>query len=186
MEPEERSRFDAQVEAQQQKLINIARLHVELQALPIDNPDPVRKPKFRKKKDRGKADARGLSGFEVAALELKGREALARKEAIAISDTGESDDEGIVVPGTPPGTPPRLVGESQGGATMTLAVRPSPEQARRIPPPVPAASPFFRLFPSTAPARPEEEGRGKRRRIHTDRYEISKAQGDIDESQHGK
>jgi hypothetical protein len=119
-------------------------------------------------------------------LELKGREGLARKEAIAISNAAESDDEGIVVPGTPP----MLIGESQGGTTMTLAVRPSPEKAQRISPPVPAASPFFRLFSSTAPARveeeEEEEGRGKRRRIYTDRYEISKAQGDIDESQHGK
>jgi hypothetical protein len=183
MEPEERSRFDAQVEAQQQKLIDIARLHVELQAFPISNPDPVPKPKFRKKKSG--VDARGLSGFEVAALELKARERLARKEAIVVSDTREGGDEGILVPGTPP----RPVGESQGGTTITVALRPSPEQARHIPPP-PTASPFFRLFPeepaSTAPARLEEEGRGKRRRLHTNRYEISKAQGDIDESQHGK
>ena len=80
------------------------------------------------------------------------------------------------------GTPPRPVGESQGGTTMTLAVRPSPEQAWRIPPPplVLAASSFFRLFPevppaSTAPARLEEEGQEKRRRLYTDKYEISKA-----------
>jgi hypothetical protein len=40
-----------------QKLVNIARLHIELQDFPIGNPDPVPKPKFRKKK--GTADARG-------------------------------------------------------------------------------------------------------------------------------
>ena len=133
---------------------------------------------------------------------MKARETLARKKAIVdsdigesgdkgivVSDAGESDNEGIVVPGTPP----RPVGESQGGTTMTLAVRPSPEQARRIHlrPLVLAASSFVRLFPevppaSTAPARLEEEGRGKRRRLHTDRYEVSKAQGDINELQYGK
>jgi hypothetical protein len=48
-----------------QKLVDIARLHIELQAFPIGNPDPVPKPKFRKKK--GTADARRLSGFEVTA-----------------------------------------------------------------------------------------------------------------------
>jgi hypothetical protein len=190
MELDERSRFDALVEAQQQKLIDIARLHVELQAFPIGNPDPIPKPKFPKKK--GKTDAPGLSGFEIAALELKAREELARRGAAVVSDTGESDDEGILVPRTPP----RPVTESQGGTAMTLIVRLSPEQVRRVPPtsPVPAASLFFRLFPeepplppaSTAPARLEEEGRGKRRRIHNGKYEISKAQGGIGESQHGK
>jgi hypothetical protein len=39
---------------------------------------------------------------------------------------------------------------------------------------------------STAPPRLEEEGRVKRRRVHTDRYKDAVAQGDLDESQHGK
>jgi len=71
-----------------QKLIDTARLNIELQAFPIGNPDPTPKPKFRKKK--GTADARGLSGFEVAALELKARETLARKKAIVVSDIGRA------------------------------------------------------------------------------------------------
>jgi hypothetical protein len=41
MEPEEKARFDRQVEAEQQKLIAIAQDHIELQALPIGNPDAV-------------------------------------------------------------------------------------------------------------------------------------------------
>jgi hypothetical protein len=65
-------------------------------------------------------------------LELKARETLARKkaivvsdigesddEAIAVSDAGESDNEGIVVPGTPP----RHVGESQGGIVVCKTLR---------------------------------------------------------------
>jgi hypothetical protein len=87
-------------------------------------------------------------------------------------------------------TPPRLAGESQGGPTIILAHRPSPEQPRRRP----EAPPIFRLFPkepalppaSTAPPHLEEGGRGKRKRAHTDRYKDAVEQGDLDESQHGK
>jgi hypothetical protein len=60
MEPEEKARFDRQVEAEQQNLIAIAQDHIELQALPIGNPDAVSKPQFRKKKTHGLANARGL------------------------------------------------------------------------------------------------------------------------------
>jgi hypothetical protein len=79
MEPEEKARFDRQIEAEQQKLLAIDRTHLKLQAFPIKNPDPVPKPQFRKKKTHGVADARGLSGAEIAGLDLKAREALARK-----------------------------------------------------------------------------------------------------------
>jgi hypothetical protein len=82
---------------------------------------------------------------------------------------------------------------------MTLAHRPSPEQARYRPAPAPAPAParpnsgFFRLFPeepdlppsSTAPPRLEEGGRGKRKRAHTERYQQGVEQGDIERSHHG-
>jgi hypothetical protein len=95
----------------------------------------------------------------------------------------QDDDNDVLVFGTPP----RLIGESQGGSTIILAHRPSPEQPRRPPA-------IFRLFPkepalppaSTAPPRLEEGGRGKRKRAHTDRYKDAVEQGDLDESQHGK
>jgi hypothetical protein len=80
MEPEEKAQFDRQIEAEQQKLLAIGRTHLELQAFPIGNPDPVPKPQFRKEKTHGVADARGLSGAEIAGLDLKAREAPARKE----------------------------------------------------------------------------------------------------------
>jgi hypothetical protein len=35
MEPEEKARFDRQIEAEQQKLLAIGRTHLELQALPM-------------------------------------------------------------------------------------------------------------------------------------------------------
>lgn len=115
---------------------------VELQAFPIGNTDPIPKPGFQKKK--GKTDAQGLSGFEIATLELKAREELAQREAMVHSGTQESVDEGVLVPRTPP----RPVGEAHGGTTMTLTVRLSEEQAWRVPP---RASPsnfsLLRLFP---------------------------------------
>jgi hypothetical protein len=107
MEPEEKARFDRQVEAEQQKLIFIAQDHIELQALPIGNPDAVPKPQFRKKKTHGLANARGLTGAEVAALELKAREELARARAAV---TPEAEVIGILVQDTPP----RPGGEFQG------------------------------------------------------------------------
>jgi hypothetical protein len=82
MEPEEKTRFDRQVEAEHQKLIAIGREHLQLQALPIGLPDAVPVRKFRKKKTHGLADARGLTGTEIAALDLKKREALARNRAV--------------------------------------------------------------------------------------------------------
>jgi hypothetical protein len=115
------------------------------------------------------------------------RETLARKITF---NTEESDGEGRLVPGTPP----RPVGKSQGGTTTTLALGPSPEQSRHIPP-RPTISLFLQIISRGTCPRPrrlqpplrlEEEGQGKRRRLQTDRYEISKAQADIDESQHGK
>jgi hypothetical protein len=110
-------------------------------------------------------------------------------------EPSEDDDEGLLVLDTPPRrtTPPARIGESQGGATITVALRPSPEQRRRAPGPN-VAAPLFRLFPaedevpptSTAPPRLEEGGRRKRKRAHTEKYEQAVAQGDLDESQHGK
>ena len=62
MEPEEKARFDRQLEAEHQKLIAIGQEHLELQALPISLPDPAPKRQYRKKKTHGLANARGLTG----------------------------------------------------------------------------------------------------------------------------
>jgi hypothetical protein len=108
MEPEEKACFDRQVEAEQRKLIAIGQEHLELQALLISNPDPVPTRQFRKKKAHGLADGRGLSGAEIMALELKEREALARKRNVVTPDTPDDEDDGIV----PFSTPPKPIGES--------------------------------------------------------------------------
>src|SRR4030095_3809484 len=116
-----------------QKLIAIGKEHLELQALPISLPDPVPKRQYRKKKTHGLADARGLTGAEVAALELKASEVLARKRNIVTPDAPEEEeweDDGLILFSTPP----RPIGESQGGTTITVAHRSSPEQPRQLPP----------------------------------------------------
>ena len=171
MEPEEKARFDRQVEAEQQKLIAIAQDHIELQALPIGNPDAVPKPQFRKKKTHGLANARGLTGAEVAALELKTREELARTRAAV---TPEAEAIGVLVQDTPP----RPDDEFQGGPSAALAIR-SPEGPPRAPPtqsPITVDPVTFRLSQedpyappaSTAPPRlAESEGRPKRKRAPT-------------------
>jgi hypothetical protein len=66
----------------------------------------VPKPQFRKKKTHDVTDARCLSGAEITGLDLKAREALARKERITLIP--DTEDEGILVLESPPG----LAGES--------------------------------------------------------------------------
>jgi hypothetical protein len=52
------------------------------------------------KKTHGVADARGLSGAEIAGLDLKAREALARKEKTTVAgySTSESRHEQFLFP----------------------------------------------------------------------------------------
>jgi hypothetical protein len=94
-------------------------------------------------------------------------------------------------------SPPGLRGESQGGTSITLAIR-SPEQPQQRPlirGPLAAGPPIFRLFPaepsappaSTAPLRLAEEAVGpKRKRKHTEKYDKSVEDGELDESQYAK
>jgi hypothetical protein len=56
-------------------MLEISRRAVALQAVLIGNPDPVSKRQYQKKEIHGKADARGLTGAEIAGKELRAREA---------------------------------------------------------------------------------------------------------------
>jgi hypothetical protein len=191
MKPEEKARYTRQIEEDQQKLLKIGQQHLKLQQLPIGNPSRVPKRQYKKKKIHGLADARGLTGAEIADKALKEREAKARRQATAQATHIGGDDEGIV---TVPDTPPRALGESQGGTTIsvdTLAIRLSPEHHRAATRPWVGPSPrqsHWEDAPpaSTAPPRLEEsEGRQKRKRRHTDRYELGVEDGELPESQHG-
>ena len=57
---------------------------------------------YRKKKTRGLAGARELTGAEIAVLELKNREALAWKRDIATPEDSKEEDDGLLLFGTPP------------------------------------------------------------------------------------
>ena len=189
--------------AQQLKLLDIGRQLLTLQAIPISNPDPAPKRQYQKRKTHGKADARGLTGAEIAQKELKTRETQARKgqahkgqarkaqarkaqarkaqapkavdgqevdgqEVDGQEEDGQEEDGQDLIADTPPRQVP-------------LPIR-SPEALRSGP------SPIFRLFPaedeasvppaSTAPARlAEDQGRGKRKRASTAKYEQSVKDG---------
>lgn len=186
LQPEERARYTRQIEAEQQKLVLAGKQHLQLQALPIGNPDPLPNQVWKKKKTHDRADARALTGAEINEREHAAREAelagkVARKAAGA----------------TPPSTPPRA-GESQYQTTIEigapLAIRPSPRAPRThftlfsredsleddslgedSPEASPEANPeaAFVLPASTAPPRLEKpisqasqrsQGRGKRRK----------------------
>lgn len=170
MKPEERARYERQIEDSNKKLVDIGQRHLQLQALPIGNPDPVPKRHYTKKKTHGKADARGLTAAEVANRTLVARERAERAGRVATPE--ESDDEGLMLI---PDTPPRQIpGESQGGTTITvdLPIR-TPERPRAATPPR-APSPLAPA--STAP--PTLGGSlGKRKRTITARYKQGREEG---------
>jgi hypothetical protein len=183
MKPEEKARYTRQIEEDQKKLLKIGQQHLKLQQLPIGNPSPVPKRQYKKKKTHGLTDARGLTGAEIADKALKEREAEARRQATAHIS---GDDEGIV---TVPDTPPRALGESQGGTTITIRL--SPEHRRTAtrpwvaPPPRQSHWALLEgaLPASTAPPRLEEtEGRPKRKRRLPNRYEEGVEDDELPES----
>lgn len=171
---EEKARFSAQIEAITRPLIGIGERHLELQKLPIGNPDPIPKRQFHKKKTRGKADARALTGPELAQKTLLAKERAERsnskRRATSPEVLGGGDDDNDVV--TVPDTPPRPGGEVQDDTAITvtpLAIRLSPEHRRVTTRPWVASVPST-LFsgeenvppPSTAP--PDLQPRARQRK----------------------
>ena len=141
LHPEERARFRRQREAEYLKLLTAGRQYLELQELSISNPDPIPKKIFLKKKTHGKADARALTGAEIAEREHRAHD-------VALAANIACKDDGV----TPPGNP-LAAGKSPYQATITSPTRPSPRRA-------PQATHFFsrdgtpeapELPPSTAP-----------------------------------
>jgi hypothetical protein len=142
-----------------------------------------------KKKTHGRVNARGLTGAELTNKVLTVKEraeqtvALTAKKSKARAVTPEesADKDISLIPDTPPTQQPW---ESQSGTfiMVSLLIR-TPERPRAAPrasslsfPPSPL---IFLSF--IAPAR-LAEGRGARKRRHTERYEAGIATGDLDES----
>ena len=105
---EERARFERQIERSNEQLLEIGQRHLQLQALPIGNPDPLPKRRVVQRKSHGRVDARGLTGVELTNRALIAKEKAERIVARAITPQ-QSDDEGLMLI---PDTPPRqLLGE---------------------------------------------------------------------------
>ena len=131
--------------------------------MPIGNPNPAPKRRVIQRKSHDKADAHGLIGAELAERAMVTRE---RAERAALME--EEEDSLQIILNTPPHSP-RLAGESQGGTTITLAIR-SPQH------PPPPLAPSFLPPASTAPPI-LGDGTGKRKRTMTDRYREGREEG---------
>jgi hypothetical protein len=155
--------------------------------LPTRLPDKVKKPKWTKpRKAHGKASARAYSGAEAAEIAANRAEQSSRAagERPARETTPEnSSDEDVMVPGTPS----RPTGESQGGTTITLALR-TPERLRTGPDLAPTAVPThisspeadppWQLPASTAPPGLGQAEAGlKRKRTGTAKYRQGREDG---------
>jgi hypothetical protein len=133
----------------------------------IGNPDPAAKRRVVQRKSHGKANARGLTGAELAEQAMAVRE---RAERAAL----EEEEDGLQII---PNTPPKVAGESQGGTSITLAIRSTPERPCKVAPPSNPPPPLsFLPPPSTAPPI-LGEATGKRKRTMTDRYREGREEG---------
>jgi hypothetical protein len=71
---EKQSRLEARILHAHEALLAEAQEAKNLTELPLLNPDPIKKRGWVKKKTHGKADARGLTGAEIAGRALKAKE----------------------------------------------------------------------------------------------------------------
>jgi hypothetical protein len=150
-------------------LLQAGQRHLELQALPIGNPDPAPKRRVVQRKSHGKANARGLTGAELAEQAMVARERAERAERAAL----EEEEDGLQIV---PNTPPRVAGESQGGTSITLAIRSTPERPCKVAPP--SNPPPLSFLPPLSTAPPAlGEATGKRKRTMTDRYREGREEG---------
>ena len=143
--------------------------------LPTRLPDKVQKAKWLKPiKAHDRASRRSMTGAEAAEQAADKAERAAARPVTPEQDESDRDD-GILIPGTPPGAG-EILGESQGGTSITLAIR-TPERLRGPPDLVPQVAsepdsspePQLQLPASTAPGR-IEDGPRKRRRMASKRY----------------
>ncbi|KIX00570.1 uncharacterized protein Z518_09635 [Rhinocladiella mackenziei CBS 650.93] len=166
----------------------IGQQHLELQQIPIGQPDPVVRRRIVQKASHGPREARGLTANEI--LERQERQekrqrrqderADERRQQAQLTSTPRAS---ITVTETArPTTPPPQITPLSRRLPIRTPDRPRPRRS-----PTPEASPtvndeIFDLPASTAPPA-LGGGRGKRRRNHTARYKEAKEQGLIQDSQ---
>jgi ribosomal 50S subunit-recycling heat shock protein len=166
-----KARFESQLVKTNRALVNYAAQLAEDDLLPTRLPEKIQKAKWLKpKKTHDKATRRSMTGAEVAEQAANKAEKAATRP-VTPGQVESDEDDGIVVASTPP----RFAGESQGGTTITLAIR-TPERLRPPPELTPAleASPEVPPEPTELPAFTAtarmEQGRWKRRRVPNKQY----------------
>jgi hypothetical protein len=180
-----KARFDNQLLKTNKALLEFADQVAQDGLLPTRLSN-VKKPKWVKlRKPHGKASARSFTGAEAAEITTdkaeKGNKIANRQP----EDSPESSDDEVMVPATPPrpSGEAQLAGESQGGSTITLALR-TPERLRLGPDLAPRVSPSqgneptWQLPASTAPPSLGQAEVGiKRKRQGTIRYKEGREDG---------
>jgi hypothetical protein len=146
LQPEEKARFEAQILREQEKLVEIGQRHLALQSLPMGLPDALPRPSGRRKRTQG--GSRLMTGPEVAAVELKARERLA-KQAVKGKTIEIVRDEDITVINQ---------AEQVGSVPIQPAIPPQHTHKRNHSvmvnrtPPARASSPLLLPSPSPSPA----------------------------------
>ena len=112
----QQSRFDAAFESAHTALQITAKRLQQDSTLSLETPDPIPKGQWVKRGGQhGKADARALTGAELAARDLKRRETQKRREVEKRKTLGHEDEEDIesLSEEMPPAStaPPRLGGD---------------------------------------------------------------------------
>ena len=109
----------------------------------------MKKPKWAKpRKAHGKASGRSFTGAEAAEMAADKAEKNSKMpdRRLTRENSPESSDGEVIVPATPP-RPDQLAGESQGGNTITLALR-TPERLRLGPDLAPTVTPSGETEPA--------------------------------------
>jgi hypothetical protein len=153
-----KARFDNQLFKTNKVLLEFAGQVAQDDLLPTRLPDKMKKPKWAKpRKPHGKASGRSFTGAEAAEMAADKAEKSSKMpdRRPTREDSPESCDGEAIMPATPP-RPAQLAGESQGGNTITLALRTperlrlGPDLAPRVTPPG-ETEPAWQLPASTAP-----------------------------------
>jgi hypothetical protein len=183
-----KARFDSQLRKTNKALLEFADQVAQDDLLPTRLLDKVKKPKWAKpRKPHGKASARAFTGAEAAEIAADKTEKSSRVPDIEplYGSSSENSEGEVMVPATPPrpANEAQLAGESQGGTTITLALR-TPERLRLGPDLIPRASPpresepTWQLPASTAPPSLGQADAGlKRKRQGTIRYKEGREDG---------
>ena len=147
-------------------MVELGSRRLQLQSLPVGQPDPVPKRSWTKAKTHGRANARALTANELAERRQR-QEARVQGQDLTTSVTA-------VRPSTP--EKPAIALPIR---TPTTAERSRPRRTPSPEPPSPSVS-EFEPPASTAPSR---IGTDKRKRTQTKKYQEAKATGLLPESQ---